>query len=486
MKIYSFLLFIGILAYLYFPKFYAQAGYKHNTGKIPPTENSSLLFFADPNHREIVLKSFDLAVAAGFSDTSEISLQEIKDRLEAGAYSEDFESIPGIVGNHFPAPWNQGPDFNFFGYYPFAKIPYGSYRDTLSGWFRGLNHGYDPVQHFKWPGANSTTVEWANSPFNSYIWNNAVNLYINGKIDSAYQCLGHILHLLADLSIPSHVKIVNHGMDIVELNSGTVLDPDKLELIIDEYEMALSGGLYVPTKINIPDLVEEFRSALDSASVENIPVLNYWNNYLIDIGVYTYNHSLVNQFYIAPNQNGSWGFALNENGAIINPTTYATLPIVEINNEWFELKIKSTAASSGTILPESKMIELCNDLIPKAVEYGAGLILHLYEKVTTVKSEITLTQNFILSQNYPNPFNPSTKISWQSPVGSWQTIKVYDVLGNEVATLVDEYRFAGTYEVEFNASTLPSGVYFYQLRTRGPEINSGQGIVETKKMILLK
>jgi hypothetical protein len=106
--------------------------------------------------------------------------------------------------------------------------------------------------------------------------------------------------------------------------------------------------------------------------------------------------------------------------------------------------------------------------------------------VSVEENSITQPDEFILDQNYPNPFNPSTKISWQSPVGSWQTIKIYDVLGNEVATLVDEYRFAGTYEVEFNASTLPSSVYFYQLRTRGPEINSGQGIVETKKMILLK
>ena len=85
---------------------------------------------------------------------------------------------------------------------------------------------------------------------------------------------------------------------------------------------------------------------------------------------------------------------------------------------------------------------------------------------------------FTLSQNYPNPFNPSTKISWQSPIGSWQTLKVYDVLGREVATLVDEFRNAGSYEVEFNASYIPSGVYFYQIKT---------GVfVETKKMILLK
>ena len=86
--------------------------------------------------------------------------------------------------------------------------------------------------------------------------------------------------------------------------------------------------------------------------------------------------------------------------------------------------------------------------------------------------------NFKLYQNYPNPFNPTTKISWQSAVGSWQTLKVYDVLGNEVTTLVDEYKPAGNYEVEFNANKLPSGVYFYQLR-------AGE-LIETKKLTLIK
>jgi photosystem II stability/assembly factor-like uncharacterized protein len=90
--------------------------------------------------------------------------------------------------------------------------------------------------------------------------------------------------------------------------------------------------------------------------------------------------------------------------------------------------------------------------------------------------------SFILYQNYPNPFNPSTRISWQSPVSSWQTLKVYDVLGNEVATLVNEYRQAGSYEIEFNPSSIShhpsSGVYFYRLQAGD--------YFETKKMILIR
>jgi hypothetical protein len=90
--------------------------------------------------------------------------------------------------------------------------------------------------------------------------------------------------------------------------------------------------------------------------------------------------------------------------------------------------------------------------------------------------------NFELKQNYPNPFNPSTKISWLTPLSGWQTLKVYDVLGNEVATLVDEYRNAGSYEVEFKSTIgnrqLANGIYFYRLKVGD--------YVETRKMVLLK
>ena len=103
---------------------------------------------------------------------------------------------------------------------------------------------------------------------------------------------------------------------------------------------------------------------------------------------------------------------------------------------------------------------------------------------------------FSLEQNYPNPFNPSTKISWQSPVRSWQTLKVYDVLGNEVATLLNEEKEAGSYEVEFQSATrlpdgqvgnrqLASGVYIYRLQVYPANSEVGS-FTDTKKMILLR
>ncbi|MBK9096983.1 MAG: Omp28-related outer membrane protein [bacterium] len=98
--------------------------------------------------------------------------------------------------------------------------------------------------------------------------------------------------------------------------------------------------------------------------------------------------------------------------------------------------------------------------------------------VTNVENDNSSPSEFELNQNYPNSFNPSTTISWQSPVGSWQTLIVFDLLGREVETLVDEFKPAGSYEVEWNAYGLPSGIYFYRL--------NADNYSNTKKLILLR
>ena len=89
-----------------------------------------------------------------------------------------------------------------------------------------------------------------------------------------------------------------------------------------------------------------------------------------------------------------------------------------------------------------------------------------------------IPQKYELEQNYPNPFNPSTKIKYAIPRISQVEIKIYDILGNVVQTLVNEEKSAGVYELIWNAADLSSGVYFYQ-------IHAGN-FVQTKKMLLLK
>jgi len=107
-----------------------------------------------------------------------------------------------------------------------------------------------------------------------------------------------------------------------------------------------------------------------------------------------------------------------------------------------------------------------------------------FEYSDTVEVEISLT-SFSLLQNYPNPFNPTTKIKFTIPgrteyysVQQIVSLKVYDVLGNEIATLINEERLTGIYEIEFDATELSSGIYFYKLQAGS--------LINTKKMILLK
>ena len=114
-----------------------------------------------------------------------------------------------------------------------------------------------------------------------------------------------------------------------------------------------------------------------------------------------------------------------------------------------------------------------------------GVILKLDPSLVDVEYETTKPTEFILSQNYPNPFNPTTRIQYaisNLPDGKasrqFVTLKVYDVLGNDIATLVNEEKPPGEYEIIFNATGLPSGIYFYKIQAGS--------FTEIRKMILMK
>ena len=104
---------------------------------------------------------------------------------------------------------------------------------------------------------------------------------------------------------------------------------------------------------------------------------------------------------------------------------------------------------------------------------------YFYNSTTDVKEIIgAVPSEYALEQNYPNPFNPATVINYSIPQNSFVTLKVYDVIGNEVATLVNQTQSAGKYEVRFDASNLSNGVYMYSIKT--------DNFTSTKKMILMK
>jgi len=189
---------------------------------------------------------------------------------------------------------------------------------------------------------------------------------------------------------------------------------------------------------------------------------------------------------------------VNFDSTLVNNATSQEIYIANSGN--------ATLVVDSIVISNSRFILISNNLSIQPYAYDKVLLefypdsLKNYSAMLTVYSnvgnkEIVVTgigtdntvnvqdQNltplaFTLEQNYPNPFNPSTIISFKLPEQTNVELKVYDVLGNEVATLVNEFKPAGNYEAEWNASSLPSGVYIYQLRAGT--------YTQIKKMLLLK
>ncbi|NNG27142.1 MAG: T9SS type A sorting domain-containing protein [Ignavibacteriaceae bacterium] len=126
-------------------------------------------------------------------------------------------------------------------------------------------------------------------------------------------------------------------------------------------------------------------------------------------------------------------------------------------------------------------ISLVWDSIPDPLDrwnFGPKFPVKILDPITNASVENESLNSYKLFQNYPNPFNPTTTIKYEIPELSFITIKIYDMLGNKVATLVNEDKLAGSYEVNLNSEGLTSGVYFYQFE-------AGK-FIESKKMLLLK
>ncbi|MFH0735499.1 MAG: T9SS type A sorting domain-containing protein [bacterium] len=114
----------------------------------------------------------------------------------------------------------------------------------------------------------------------------------------------------------------------------------------------------------------------------------------------------------------------------------------------------------------------------ESIDFYAATIEVQYSAITEVGEELNTLNSFILNQNYPNPFNPSTTFSFSLPEKEFVTLKIYDVLGKEITTLVNEELNAGSYKNDWNAANLSSGIYFYRLQ-------AGK-FSETKKLMLVK
>lgn len=141
------------------------------------------------------------------------------------------------------------------------------------------------------------------------------------------------------------------------------------------------------------------------------------------------------------------------------------------NSSWQQITVQMTAPTSTAYA----VVKAHADWYWTSDGYWDDFSLSTVLPKQSVENQIPISYSL---QNYPNPFNPTTKISFALPSSGFVTLKVYDVLGREVAILANRVFASGKYELDFNASNLPSGTYIYSLRTDNKTI--------TKKMLLIK
>ncbi len=266
-----------------------------------------------------------------------------------------------------------------------------------------------------------------------------VDNYVRDRI--VWETLGRMCHLLADMSVPAHTHRDEHG-----------LEPDS-------YENWMYGDPHLAwNHQNVGNIISPYNS-------DNDPL-----------------HYLMYTMQQQADHFGSNGPGVIGNGNNLIGGNPRDSEIAFLNS--LNLSTYGEPTTSGGPWNTPELQNIRDKTYPYTIRATAGLLFWFGIEtgiITEVEDEIQLSSSlskYTLEQNYPNPFNPNTKISWKVPISSKQTVNVFDVMGKEVATLVNEYKPAGTYEVEWDASEFPSGVYFYQLKT--------ERFVETKKMILMK
>jgi hypothetical protein len=290
----------------------------------------------------------------------------------------------------------------------------------------------------------------------------------------------------------------------------------------DESGNGINGTVYqailVSDRFNNPNSAYKFDGSNDYIQVSNSPSLNFTNSITVSFWI------KVSEFFIReayPLSHGNWEnrWKVSITNNRIRWTVKTSIAIKDLDSETelkldslynvtvlyngsdFEIyingKLDALSTFSGSIL--STTIDLMiGQVLPgnnnnqynfkgvlddiRIYDYALSYneIGKLYDIVSDVKDQSNdqLPERTILYQNYPNPFNPTTLIGFSISDRGFVSLKVYDVLGKQVTTIVNEEKLAGTYQIEFDGSKLPSGVYFYRL--------IAGSYIQTKKLLLLK
>ena len=337
-------------------------------------------------------------------------------------------------------------------------------------------------------GVNGTIVKWNNSGWQ--VKNSTVNNKLN-KIYTYYSSFSFQEEALIIGDEGTVLKSTDDGETWVKLNFPATCD---LKDIGGNFDYVfVSGGPYCAYKTT-----DNGESWIQIPTGENPNA--YGPNSFNTIHIYDDNVGYIG---------GPWGLMGKTTDGGINWEFFAAPDFEEINDLFFISPDSGAALGTNGIVrfttdggvtwfeDNSVTAFLNGETIKRIVPFGRnhGFVigengfdifvakdstyLDSLTVVTNVEYEPEIVQDFQLLQNYPNPFNPSTIIEYSLPQYGFVTLIVYDMLGREIATLVNEEKPIGSYEVEFDAIGLTSGIYYYQIKI-------GNEFAETKKMVLLK
>lgn len=379
-----------------------------------------------------------------------------------------------------------------FGEYPFLKEKYGH---AQFGWGGGMEHqtvssmglnafNVYTISHelaHQWFGDKITCKDWHNIWLNEGFATYSEGIYfeaLNGK--NAYKNFINTEMYYAKLAKGSiYVKNISSINEIFNSYRSYA----KAGIVLHMLRGVLGDSLFFKTLekyANHPEfsygvaVTEDFQAVAEEVSGQPL-------EYFFKQWIYGENFPIYSVYWNYTQQDeNNYSVHVNINQSVNSNPAYFSMPV--------QIKILTQAGDTTvTVFNDSQSQSFSFSVrgVPYSLQFDPdNWILKEVSVVLGTDEEIQTPTEFMLYQNYPNPFNPTTKISWQTPVSGWQTLKVFDVLGNEVALLVDEYKPTGSYEVEYTSInthhnvSLPSGVYFYQIKVGD--------YIQTKKMVLLR
>ena len=264
-----------------------------------------------------------------------------------------------------------------------------------------------------------------------------------------------------------------------------------LFIIVTLLPIFLNAQTYL--NVHYTDGSDQYKLLSSVSKITFSPSSQQINFILTDAGLITQNLASIQKFTFDNSGLGTplpvelVSFSAQVNGNSVN-LSWKTA--TETNSAAFEIEKKQTGTSNWQKAGEVKAAG--TSITPKNYSFSdkglkAGKLDYRlkmtdnngsYKYSSVVNMEVSAPENFELSQNYPNPFNPTTNISYQIPKAGFVSLKVYNIIGNEIATLVNQEKPAGDYKVQFDTHNLASGTYFYKLTAGGVSLY--------KKMIVIK